>query len=114
MEMTVRVQEGYQKDYCIVEGADGKFLRYRNHEVATHVLHELEKNRHSLPALTRQSIDVGRDWFGFNAVVTRPGRCILNGWVFTLDGNDDRVEAIGFDLEIDARQWLNSSFGIQA
>lgn len=113
MEMTVRIQEGFKKAYCIVEDADGKFLRYRNHAVAMDVFDKIEKESHSLPVLTRESREVGRDWFGFDAVVTRPGRRVANGWEFTLDGKNDHVQAIGFEREADAIQWLTSRFGIR-
>ncbi|WP_312360379.1 hypothetical protein [Agrobacterium sp.] len=113
MEMTVRIQEGFRKAYCIVEDADSKFLRYRNHSVAMDVFDSIQKEPHLLPVLARESMEVGRDWFGFDAVVTRPGRRVTNGWEFTLDGNNDHVQAIGFEHEHDARWWLTSRFGIK-
>lgn len=113
MEMTVRIQEGFQKAYLIVEDADKKFLRYRNCAVAMDVFDKFEKEPHKLPLIRREAMEVGRDWFGFDAVVTHPGRRVVNGWEFTLDGNNDHVQAIGFERETDARRWLNSQFGIR-
>ncbi|AIC28140.1 hypothetical protein IE4771_CH03046 [Rhizobium etli bv. mimosae str. IE4771] len=97
MEVTVRIQEGGLRNaYCIVEGTDGHFLIYRNHAVAADAFDRMQKSSNPLPLLTRDSREIGLDWFGPDARSARPGRRVLRGWEFTLDGNNDRVQAHGF------------------
>ena len=110
MEVTIKIQEGIRDAYCIVEDPDGHSLIYRNHAVAVDVFARMQKSSNPLPVLTRDSEEIGLDWFGLDATSSRPGRRVLHGWEFTLDGNNDHVQALGFEQETDARQWLSDLF----
>ncbi|CAN7340457.1 hypothetical protein LJR010_001761 [Ensifer adhaerens] len=113
MEVTIKIQKGLRDAYCIVEDADGHSLIYRNHSVATDVFARMQKSANPLPILTRDSQEIGLDWFGVDVTSSRPGRRVLRGWEFTLDGNNDHVQALGFEKESDARRWLSELFGFR-
>lgn len=112
MEVTVRIQVGLRDAYCIVEDADGHSLIYRNHAVAADVFACMQKSSNPLPMLTRDSKEIGLDWFGQSVRSSRPARRVLHGWEFTLDGNNDQIQAHGFEREADARKWVSELFGI--
>lgn len=112
MEMTVRVQQSYDL-YCLVEEASGRFMRYRNPAVAHDISIRLSKEPSSVHMLTRDSKELGLDWFGADATVVRPGRRVGTGWEFTLEGNNDHFQVFNFEIERDAREWVSSRFGIQ-
>ena len=112
MLMRVRVHNGYGVQYCTVEDPAGPFLRYRNPAVAADTTARMAMQNTAL--LSRDSREVGLDWFGISPRILTVARKVVSGWEFTFSDNNDRLEVLKLQDEGHARIWLSDNFGIVA